>query len=539
VDASAAFERIGGYVDRHREDLAAPGLALALTDRDRCLGVVTDGSANIDTREPVREHHRFQIGSISKGFTALAILQQVERGTIGLDDPVTTYLPWFEVRSAFPPITIHHLLSHTAGLVMGTDFTGDAVAEVWALRETETGFAPGERFLYSNVGYKALGLALEAVTGRPWWESVRERVAEPIGMGDVDLVITDRARARQPVGYAGPHADRPWFPRHGWAPSVWFQSGTADGTICATAEELTAYLRLLLAGGGGVVSPASFERMTTPYAVEASTGQTYGYGVRWLPGDPRRYLGHGGGMIGFTALVLVDVEAGFGVASLMNSAFGRHHDLARFALECVAAEAADRPLPAVPDPRDPASVARPGGFEGRFVDEQGVIEIVAEGHRLFLVADGHRAALLPAGAEGSFGVDDPDRDRCVLGLTLEGGTAVRASWGNRLLRREGSLPDPEPGSPPGWAGYPGRYSSWNPWMPGLEVFSRGGELWLAAAGEALADLEGERRLTALDGGSFRVGEEWSPDRIRFDTVVDGRAHRVILNAAPFFRSFES
>jgi CubicO group peptidase (beta-lactamase class C family) len=124
VDASASLERIRAYVHRHLERLDTPGLALAVTDRERSLGGVVAGYADLAAREPVAAHHRFQIGSISKGFTALAILGQVEEGRIDLDAPVTAYLPWFEVRTAFGPITVHHLLSHTSGIVTGTDFTG-------------------------------------------------------------------------------------------------------------------------------------------------------------------------------------------------------------------------------------------------------------------------------------------------------------------------------------------------------------------------------------------------------------------------------
>jgi CubicO group peptidase (beta-lactamase class C family) len=178
----ASLERVRSFVEGHRALLDTPGLAIALTDRDRTLGVVLDGLANVDAGTPVAPEHRFQIGSISKGFTVMALLQQREEGRLDLDAPVTEYLPWFEVRSAFGPIAVRHLLSHTAGIVCGMDSTGEAVHEVWALRQTHAGWAPGERFLYSNVGYKALGLVLEAVTGRPWWESVLEGVMDPIGM---------------------------------------------------------------------------------------------------------------------------------------------------------------------------------------------------------------------------------------------------------------------------------------------------------------------------------------------------------------------
>ncbi|HEX5950400.1 MAG TPA: serine hydrolase domain-containing protein [Actinomycetota bacterium] len=532
----ASLERVRTFVERHRPVLDTPGLALALTDRERTLGVVLDGLANVDAGTPVGSEHRFQIGSISKGFTVMALLQEREGGRLDLNAPVTEYLPWFEVRSAFGPITVHHLLSHTAGIVCGMDSTGEAAHEVWSLRETHTGWAPGERFLYSNVGYKALGLVLEAVAGRPWWKVVRERVTEPIGIGDVDVVITNAARHRLAVGYTSPFDDRPWQPRHGWAPSAWFESATADGTICATADELAAYARLLLNRGEGVLSEGSFALMTRPVAGDPDApGEMFGYGLKWVPQDGGpRLLGHSGGMIGFTAYLLVEPEAGIGVTVLMNSAFGRRLDLARFALACLGAEAGGAPLPDVPEPPDRASVPDASTFAGRFVDELGSANVLAEGDRLFLdEGDGRRAALLPI-AEGRFAVDDPERDRHVLEVVWMGGAPVAVHWGPRSLRPPGA--HATAGEVPAeWRALAGRYRSWNPWAPGFEVFARGDGLRLELLGDAV-DLEGSQPLVPDADGSFVVGERPSPSRIRFDTPIDGRPTRAIFDAASFYRT---
>ncbi len=495
MDASASLERIREYVESRRGDLATPGLSLALTDRERYLGGVVDGFANLDAREPVAPRHRFQIGSISKGFTALAVLQQVEEGRIELDAPVTDYLPWFEVRTEFGPIAIHHLLSHTSGLVSGTDFTGDAASEVWSLRDTVTGFPPGERLLYSNVGYKALGLVLGSVTGRPWWEGVRERVMEPIGMGSADVVITDDARRRLAVGYASPFSDRPWLPRHGWAPCPWFESATADGTICATAEELTAYARLLLAGGAGVVSETSFERMTRPVAEDPDPRDEFGYGVKWIGGTGRRLLGHSGGMVGYTAYLLVDVEAGFGAVALMNSAFGDPLPLVRFALACLAAESAGERLPEVPD-RPP--VGDGAEYAGEYTDGSESVRVSAGPGGPHLRSGGRVAALIPSGAPDGFAVDHPDLDRFPIRFLREDGVVTGADWGDRWLRNERHAGAAEFEHPDAWSAYPGRYASWNPWLPGFRVHLRRGRLQLAFAGEAATDAA-RRRARASAG----------------------------------------
>lgn len=536
VDARATLERVRSYVERHRASFHTPGLALALTDRDRPLGTVTDGFANVDARTPVRAEHRFQIGSISKGFAAMALLQEREAGRLDLDAPVTEYLPWFEVHSSFPRITVHHLLSHTSGIVCGTDSTGEAAHEVWRLRETHTGFAPGERFLYSNVGYKALGLVLARIAGRPWWEVVRERVMAPIGMSEVDVVITSDSRARLAVGYASPFDDRPWQPRHGWASSPWFESATADGTICATAEELTAYVRLLLNEGRGVLEPGSFALMTRPVIEEpAASGTGYGYGIKQMvEPDGRRLLGHSGGMVGYTAYALAEPESGFGVTVLMNSPFGVRLELARFALACLRAEAAGLALPEVPEPLDPEVVQDAGSYAGTFVDEWGAVRVLAEGAGLALEGDGRRSPLVPVDAD-RFLIDDPACDRYPFDVLREDGIVTQAFWGPRWLRHERYSGPASFEHPAGWTALTGRYRTWNPWAGGFEVTLRRGRLWLGFPVDALDWGEREMELVPLGDGSFRVGETWSPDRVSFDTVIDGKATRAVLDAAPFYR----
>lgn len=540
MDASATFERIRGFVSRRRDHLATPGLALAVTDRERCLGVILDGLADAGSREPLAEHHRFQIASISKGFTALAVLQLAEDGRLDLHAPVRAALPWFAIRSNFGPITVHHLLSHTSGLVTGSDFTGDGPSEVWSLRETETGFAPGERFHYSNVGYKTLGLVLEAVTGEPWWATVRRRILRPIGMGEVDVVIDARARAHLAAGHTSPLLDRPWLPRHGFTSSTWFDSATADGTICATAEELTAYARLLLAGGAGVISSSSFASMTTPVLEDPPGSRTgYGYGVKWVGEEGRRLLGHSGGMIGFSSYVLVDPAAGFGAVVLTNSVFGAAYEVCTFALACAAASAARDGLPDIAPPPDPYRVVKAESFAGRYQDGGADVEVVTASGGLSLRTEGRTARLASwdEDPEGVFVVDDPELDRYELRfLREEDGLVAGAFWGPRWLRHERARDAAERKHPPEWARYPGRYASWNPWMPGFRVFLRRGELWLSPTGDA-SDGDGERRVVPEADGRFRVGEPWSPDRVRFDMEIGGVTHRAVYDAAPFYRTF--
>jgi D-alanyl-D-alanine carboxypeptidase len=122
----------------------APAIAVALTDHERTTMTPTFGAASPDALWP--------IASIGKSFTAVIALQLVEEGLLDLHAPVTDYVPWLSVGSRFTPITLHHLLTHTAGVIANSDLAPASTYDVIALAHTEMGFPPGEHRHYSNVG---------------------------------------------------------------------------------------------------------------------------------------------------------------------------------------------------------------------------------------------------------------------------------------------------------------------------------------------------------------------------------------------------
>lgn len=175
-------QRLRALADEFTQHWPIPGGIVIVVSRDETLLELPFGLANIDARQLVTREHLFAIGSISKGFVGLTLLQLAEEGKVDLDAPVTTYLPWFSVRSDHPMFTLRHLLNHSAGLPAGTDALPDEIGQGWWLRELSTGFAPGSAFHYSNIGYILLGLVVSAVTGQPTIEAYRERLLAPFGM---------------------------------------------------------------------------------------------------------------------------------------------------------------------------------------------------------------------------------------------------------------------------------------------------------------------------------------------------------------------
>ena len=153
---------------------------------------VTDGERTLASRSyGVPDGTMFQFGSIGKSFTAIVALQLAERGLLDLHAPVTDVLPWFAVGGTTAPITLHHLLTHSSGLIQGAEIATGSNYDVVALADTEVGFAPGEHFWYSNVGYRVIGWMLERVSGHGYPRLVSR--ADPGAAGHGRIGALDRA----------------------------------------------------------------------------------------------------------------------------------------------------------------------------------------------------------------------------------------------------------------------------------------------------------------------------------------------------------
>jgi CubicO group peptidase (beta-lactamase class C family) len=415
---------LGAFLKRR----GLPGIAVAIANPDGRIEFAAKGWAELRKR-PIDEDTLFEFGSIGKTYTALLATELLEPQA-----PVTDYLPWFELRSAYEPIRIEDLLTHSAGLIRGADTTADSRFDVWALREMETGFAPGKRFYYSNVGFRILGYALEAAAGEPYRDLLTSRILGPLGLEHTEPEITVEIRARMAVGYDRLHDDRTPSPEDPLYPAPWLETGTADGCLAGTAGDLAAFARHLLAG------PA--EALTSGALLESGGGWSYGYGLERKGSLVR----HGGSMPGFASTMLGDLDSGCAVAVLMNGP-----------------------------------------------DEHDATEVVAQ-----FVLDLHR------GAEPGPTPGDPE------------------PW-----------PPDSPAAPElsEFAAFYGRYRSYNPWLPGFRIEQRESGL---TASLAWGD---DKPLTQLGETRFRVGEEeWSPERLRFDAYVDGKALRANLSGEWYYRS---
>ena len=534
VSLDEALTHIDQYVERLMPERGIPGLALAITDGNGLLANRNYGYADIAALAPVDDETLFEFGSIGKSFTAICLLQLAEERVVNLDAPVTDSLPWFAVRTEHAPITIHHLLTHTAGIIGGSDFSLDPRFEVCALRETDAA-PPGVRCHYSNVGYKALGLLLEAVTGKPYAEIVQERILAPLEMTRSASVITHDLRRRLAVGYVPFYDDRPWRPAHGLAPATRLETNSGDGCLSATASDRAIYLRMLLNGGAGsngrLLSAASFARMRAPHT-EISSGVPYGYGLVDVPKDGQHLIGHEGGMVGYVSAMLGDLDARIGVVVLINGMVDPEV-VADFALRAIVAARVGDALPELP-PIEPQIEATE--FAGIYRGETTDLTIESEDGKLILVIGSGRFPLEPMRSPtipDAFVSSHPDFALFPLRFSRDAtGTVVELTHGGDWYATDHYEGARTFETPPEWTAYAGHYRSWNPWVSNFRIVVRKGELLLVSP-------SGQEQTLHPLGDGFRVGDEPdSPERIAFDTLVEGETLRARqAGGADYYRFF--
>jgi CubicO group peptidase (beta-lactamase class C family) len=484
----------------------------------------------------------FEIGSITKTFTAVAVLQAAERGLLKLQRPVTDYLPWFLVRSPHEPPTLHHLLTHTAGLVGIIDRSPDIRGAVWALRETVAG-RPGLRFSYSDAGYQLLTLVLQEITGRPFAEIIREQIFAPLGMTSSEAVLTHAIRPRLAKGYAFLYEDRPPHPSHPLFPATWIETNSGDCCIASTAAELAEFARMLLNQGEGptgrLLSPASYADMVFPSAMSPWGG--YGYGVMHRSNEGFAHIGHGGHMPGFLAEIIADTNNGVGLVMLCNGPrpdglFWKLMSGWRTIHLGRALDALDLSLP------DPSIIENAAEYAGIYQGEERSLTFTAKDRRLFLRHAGDQIPLESRDGD-SFYVAHPDFHRFLFQFgRVEGsadatldkvaGEVVELFYGAEWYAKEAYIGPREFVFPANWAAYPGHYRSHIPWQTNFRVILCKGKLLLVQP-----DGAGEQLIPTGAEGEFYVGDPAAPERIKFDQIVNGQALRATLTACDYYRFF--
>jgi CubicO group peptidase (beta-lactamase class C family) len=317
-DLRAGVDRIA------REVLASTGVpsaSLAIVKDGRIAYAEAYGDARVEQRLPARPGMRYSIGSISKQFTAAAILMLAEERKLSLDDPVSRFVPALTRASE---VTVRQLLSHTSGYqdywpqdyvppFMLKEITAGGILDRWAKMPLD--FDPGTQYQYSNTNYVIAGLIIEKASGRPFLEFLRARIFVPLGMMSVTDVDRGRLASSDPIGYLryalGPPREAPKEGK-GWL--------FAAGELAMTARDLARWNVSLLERS--LLTPASYREMETDVRLKNGLGTRYGLGVGVTTESGHRVIEHGGEVSGFTAenAVFPDDRAAISVLTNQDSA---------------------------------------------------------------------------------------------------------------------------------------------------------------------------------------------------------------------------
>ncbi len=351
------------------------------------------GMANYELGVPNSPETRFRLGSVTKQFTAMAILQLEERGKLKVTDTVKSIFPDYP---GGEKITIHHLLTHTSGIPNFTDspdyfktqtLPSPVLQTVERFKNLPLDFAPGERMSYSNSGYVLLGAIIEKVTGGTYEEFVRENIFRPLGMEGSGYDHTETIIKNRASGYE--------FPADKLANASYIDMSIphAAGALYSTVEDLYKWDRALYTDK--LLSPAARTRLFTPFK------GTYAYG--WSIGSfaGHKTIGHGGGINGFTTDIIRFPDDDACVIVLNNFATG-------FTDAISAALAGYLFGQAVEMPKEKKEITLPAAtldaYPGKYKLEgmQAILTVTREGDALFIELPGQPRRPLHAESETKF-----------------------------------------------------------------------------------------------------------------------------------------
>jgi CubicO group peptidase (beta-lactamase class C family) len=309
-----------GAVLRERQRTARlPGIVATLQRRGETLWSDAIGLADVEAAIPLSTDHALRIGSITKTFTAVLVLQLRDEGRLSLDDRLGDHLPG----TAHPDLRIGHLLAHASGLqreppgeVWDTLVLPDADGLARDLHTAEAVLPPGRRWHYSNLGFALLGAVVARLRGAPWEDVLAERLLRPLGLERTGLTAGD-------PGALGYLVD-PFSEAVTHEPDVDLRATSAAGALWSTVDDLARWSAFLAEPDPAVLDPRTAAEMHEVQIMADEQRWSLGWGLGlmlWRRGD-RLYAGHGGAMPGFRAAIAHDRTSGLSLAFATNGSTG-------------------------------------------------------------------------------------------------------------------------------------------------------------------------------------------------------------------------
>jgi D-alanyl-D-alanine carboxypeptidase len=422
-----------------------PGMSVGITHRGRLEYAAGFGYADVENAVAAAPSTAYRIASNSKTFTAVSIMQLVERGALALDDRISTHLPWFRAKVRdrdAANITIRHALAHVGGVFrdgVTPHWTDDRFPTAAQLRKSVSTktvvYENATRFKYSNFGFALLGAVIARVSGASYNDYVTENIIEPLGLRRTAPDLTTESRAWLAAGYSRPIPNQA-RERFDHCRTNAYASATG---FLSTVEDLAKYVGAL-----------SLQRNTTKLIGRESKKElfrqhwtslvdgSYGLGFSVWSLDGKRIVGHGGGFPGFTTRIALNLDDDVGVIVLANGNEAPSGFIGDGILEAIFRLATGDYFSG----HAPAGLRR---FEGAYRSRWGDQVVVAAGSKLIAFAPETNSplkegtVLRPASASGfvmesPFGYDSPGERARFIGRDGDG-RAQRLIWGSQPLDR--------------------------------------------------------------------------------------------------------
>ena len=389
-DAATIDRKVDELLNAHVKVNGFSGTVL-LASEGKPLVAKGYGFANIEWQIPNSPQTKFRIGSVTKQFTSMLIMQLREAGKVKLEDSVCAYVA--PCPEAWKPVTIHHLLTHTSGIPTytgiaswrETNMVPKSVDQIVAIvRDLPLEWAPGERYAYNNSGYFLLGVVIEKATGKKYEQALQDMILTPLGMKDTGYDWSKTILPRRASGYSGPGDARTN------AAALDMQQPYAAGAMYSTVEDLLRWDQALYTTT--LVPEAAKKIMWTPFK------SSYAYG--WVVPDPgpatfgHRRLAHGGGINGFSSGLISVPEKKLTSIVLANSETSNAFNVARDLLAIAYGEPYTLPVARTVAAVDPKIFDE---YAGKYELKPGfVLTVTREGNSLMAQATGQgQFALYP------------------------------------------------------------------------------------------------------------------------------------------------
>ena len=295
----ATADSVEEYLQAQKEEHRIPGLAVTVVRGGKQIRTVALGMGNLELQSPVTADSRFEIGSITKQFTAAGILLLVQDGKLGLEDKLRQHLQ--ETPAAWSNVTVRHLLTHTSGIRTYTGLNGFELTKhlnqrqfIEAIGAQPMDYRPGEAWKYCNTGYNLLGYIIENVSGTNYLEFLRQRIFLPVGMTNTtdrqpSQIITNRVAGYETTNHVLINRDYD------------LTDVFSAGELVSTVGDLARWSAAL--DGDKLLNEESKKAMWTPGQLHNGKETSYGFGwnIRKVAG--RSSIGHNGSTSGFSASI--------------------------------------------------------------------------------------------------------------------------------------------------------------------------------------------------------------------------------------------